>query len=135
VFTGARDDMPGVYASLDVLVLPSLVESMPMCLLEALAAGTPVVATRVGTVPELVIPDVTGLLIEPGDVSALAAAILRLLRDPELARSLGKAGQAHAVQHFSAEATAETYSGLYERVLAGHAHCKRNPRALQMSGT
>ena len=70
-FVGVRDDMPGVYASLDMVVLPSLIESMPMCLLEAMAAGKPVIATRVGAVPKLIIPEQTGLLLDPSDVNGL----------------------------------------------------------------
>jgi glycosyltransferase involved in cell wall biosynthesis len=121
VFTGARNDMPSVYASLDLLVLPSFDEAMPMCLLEGMAAGVPVIATRVGAVPDLVLPDVTGLLLEPGDASGLAAAILRLLLDPNQARSLGESGRARATWQFSAEATAKSYIELYEQALASRA--------------
>ncbi len=136
VFTGVRRDMPGVYASLDVLTLPSYEENMPMCLLEALAAGTPVVATRVGAVAKLIVPEETGLLIEPGDAAWLAASILRLLRDPEEARKLGANGQAHAMREFSAEGTAGQYAVLYERALEGRDGGRRaySPR-LQRSGT
>ncbi|HEY1207438.1 MAG: glycosyltransferase family 4 protein [Bryobacteraceae bacterium] len=119
VFAGVRRDMPGVYASFDVLALPSYEENMPMCLLEAMAAGTPAIATRVGAVPKLILPDETGVLIEPGDAPGLAAAILRLLRDPGEARRLGANGQAHAERGFSAAATARRYAALYERALAG----------------
>lgn len=128
VFTGAREDMPGVYASLDILVLPSFEECMPMCLLEGMAAGAPVVATRVGAVPELIIPGWTGLLVEPGDVHALSGAILRLLCDPDQARRVGENGQAHVAQHFSAEGTARSYVALYEQALA-----KRGGRKQRLS--
>lgn len=117
-FAGVRDDMPGVYASLDIVVLPSLIESMPMCLLEAMAAGKPVIATRVGAVPKLIIPEQTGLLFDSADVNGLATHILRLLEDPELACRLGQNGRAHASRHFSAEAMAKSYRGQYEKVLA-----------------
>lgn len=118
LFTGARNDMPGVYASLDVLVLPSLIEATPMCLLEAMAAGRPVIATRVGSVPEVVLPDITGLLLEPGDAGGLAEAILRLLNDLDLARRMGEQGRAHVEQRFSAQAMARAYIDLYRRALA-----------------
>lgn len=118
VFAGVRDDMPGVYASLDMVVLPSLIESMPMCLLEAMAAGKPVIATRVGAVPRLIIPEHTGLLVDPADVNGLATAIVRLLADPELARRLGENGRSNAAQHFSARAMAENYISVYEQVVA-----------------
>lgn len=117
-FAGVRDDMPRVYASLDMVVLPSLIESMPMCLLEAMAASRPVIATRVGAVPKLINHEQTGLLLEPGDVGGLAGAILLLLRDTELARRLAENGRAHVARHYSAEAMAKNYMGQYQEVLA-----------------
>ena len=120
VFAGSRGDMPAVYASLDIVVLPSFKEAMPMCLLEALAAARPVVATAVGAVPKVVIPGVTGFLCEPGDASALSAAILRLLRDPELGRMLGGHGRAHVARNFAAEVVGRSYIGLYQEALDEH---------------
>jgi glycosyltransferase involved in cell wall biosynthesis len=117
VFTGPRGDIPGVYASLDLLVLPSLDEALPMCLLEGMAAGTPVIATRVGAVPDLVIPNVTGTLLEPGQADGLAGAILELLRDPVQARRLGENGRAHVMRNYSVEATAKNYLDVYESAL------------------
>ena len=117
VFAGVRDDMSEVYASFDIAVLPSLIEALPMCLLEAMAAGKPVIATRVGAVPRLVVDVQTGLLLEPGDLNALATAIIRLLGNPDLACQLGQNGRAHVAQHFSAEAMAKSYIGMYEQVL------------------
>jgi glycosyltransferase involved in cell wall biosynthesis len=119
IFAGVRDDMPGVYASLDMVVLPSLIESMPMCLLEALAAGKPVIATRVGAIPKLILSEQTGLLIDPADVNGLSAAICRLLTDPELACRLGVSGRSHVSQEFSAQAMAKSYLAQYDQVLAG----------------
>jgi succinoglycan biosynthesis protein ExoA len=113
VFTGVRRDMPEVYASLDVMALPSLDEAMPMCVLEAMAAGVPVVATRVGGVPELIVPGETGELVEPGEPAGLANAILRLLGDRAEARRLGENGRALAVREHSVEATAREYLALY----------------------
>jgi glycosyltransferase involved in cell wall biosynthesis len=120
VFVGRRDDMPAVYASLDIVVLPSFMEAMPMCLLEALAAAKPVVATAVGAVPKVIVPGVTGLLCEPGDSRALSAAILRLLRDPELACALGNRGRAHIARNFAAEAMGRSYIDLYQEALHDH---------------
>jgi glycosyltransferase involved in cell wall biosynthesis len=117
-FAGARDDMPEVYASLDVAVLPSLVEALPMCLLEAMAAGKPVIATRVGAVPNVVIDEQTGLLLEPGDVNALAAAIAKLLSDRELANRLAENGREHVARNYSARAMASAYIEKYAEVLA-----------------
>lgn len=117
VFAGVRDNMSEVYASFDMVVLPSLIEALPMCLLEAMAAGKPVIATRVGAVPRLVVDAQTGLLLEPADHNALATAIIRLLGNPDLACQLGQNGRAHVVQNFSAEAMAKNYIGMYEQVL------------------
>jgi glycosyltransferase involved in cell wall biosynthesis len=117
-FTGTRDDMPGVYASLDLLVLPSFDEALPMCLLEAMSAAKPVIATNVGGVPRLVIPGRTGLLVEPGDTAGIAAAILSLLKDPPFARQLGAGGFHHVAAQFSSDVVAKTYLGVYEGALA-----------------
>jgi len=120
VFLGRRDDMAAVYGSLDMVVLPSYKEAMPMCLLEALAVGKPVVATRVGSVPELVVPEVTGLLVEPGDANALSAAVLRLLGDMELGRTLGARGRAHVTRRFASEVVGRCYVDLYREALQKH---------------
>jgi glycosyltransferase involved in cell wall biosynthesis len=120
LFAGRRDDMPAVYAALDIVALPSYQEAMPMCLLEALAAGRPVVATAVGAVPKVIVPGVTGLLCEPGDARALAMSLLRLLRDPELARTMGMHGRAHVARHFAAEVVGRSYLGLYQEALQEH---------------
>lgn len=117
VLTGVRTDMPGVYASLDVLVLPSAQEAMPMTLLEGMAAGLPVIATAVGAVPELVLHEKTGYLVPVGDADALADSIIRLLRDRRLAAAIGRAGREHVRANFSLARTAENYLALYERAL------------------
>ena len=114
VFAGRREDMPALYASLDIVVLPSFQEAMPMCLLEALAAARPVVATTVGAIPKVIVPGVTGLLCEPGDANALSMAILRLLRDPELGRTMGNHGRAHVARSFAAEVVGRSYLSLYQ---------------------
>jgi glycosyltransferase involved in cell wall biosynthesis len=108
--------------------LPSLIEAMPMCLLEAMAAGKPVIATRVGAVPKLILSEQTGLLLEPGDVNALVEAILRLLGDPQIASQLGESGRTHALKHFSAEAMARSYIEQFEQVLAS----RRDPSPKHM---
>jgi glycosyltransferase involved in cell wall biosynthesis len=125
VFTGVRHDMPGVYASFSMLALPSLDEAMPMCVLEAMAASKPVVATRVGSVPKLVIPAKTGELVEPGNATALAEAMLRILHNPQYAHELAKAGQLRVLQHFSAESMAKRYLELYRRI-AKHRNRTKN---------
>jgi glycosyltransferase involved in cell wall biosynthesis len=125
LFTGVRDDMPQVYASIDLLVLPSLCEAMPMCVLEAMAAGKPVIATRVGAVPELIDQGQTGVLIEPGDVAGLSAAVVKLLEDSERARQLGEKGRTRTIEHFSADYMARRYLQLYSEVAST---CERSKK-------
>jgi glycosyltransferase involved in cell wall biosynthesis len=112
--------MPEVYASFDVFALPSFSEGMPMTVLEAMAAGLPIVATTVGAVPGLLEPAGCGILCPPGDASALAAALLRVLQDPALAERLGIAAQQHLRAHYSAEAMARQYLALYEEIGCRH---------------
>lgn len=119
LLVGQRNDMPGVYESLDLFVLASIDEGMPMTILEALALARPVVATQVGAVDKLVIEERTGLLVEPRDVPALSNAILRCLKNPSFARELGRTGEAHIRKSFSAEAMAENYLETYRQVLSG----------------
>ncbi len=117
IFAGQRADMPGVYASLDIFVLSSLNEGMPMVILEALGAGRPVVATRVGAIPRLIPEESIGILVSPGDAAELARAMARLLADPEGRRKMGANGQAWVRQHFSAEVMARSYMSLYAGLL------------------
>lgn len=117
---GRRDDMPGVYASLDLFVLPSLDEGMPMVILEAMASGRPVIATRVGGVGKLVQNEETGLLLEARDVPGLRDAILRCLRDREFAGKLAGNGEELVRTRFSSDGMAKNYLNLYGQVLNGH---------------
>lgn len=128
-FTGFRVDMPSIYGSLDFMVLPSLIEAMPMCLIEAMVCGTPIIATNVGATPRVVTPGITGLLVEPGDVAGLAGAMMRLIEHPELARRLGSDGKVHAAEHFSDKAMARSYITLYDLAMA-NCHGRRRTLAL-----
>jgi glycosyltransferase involved in cell wall biosynthesis len=92
-----------------------------MCVLEAMATGRPVIATRVGSVPRVVISDSTGVLIEPGDASMLARAIADLLANPSKAALLARLGREHVREHFSADAMAAAYVELYTQALARRA--------------
>jgi glycosyltransferase involved in cell wall biosynthesis len=118
-FWGHRDDMPSVYASLDICVLPSFAEGMPMTILEAMAGGKPVIATSVGEIPRLVNPGVNGLLVSPGKLDELSAAITRLLGDTNLRRRMGENGRQKARKSFSADGMAQSYWALYHQILAG----------------
>jgi glycosyltransferase involved in cell wall biosynthesis len=98
----------------DVFVLPSLLEGIPRCIMEAQAAGVPVVATDIEGVRDLVKADKTGLLVPPRNPAALAQAIERILDAPELAVKLAKAGRALIEERFSAAAMAAEYEDLYQ---------------------
>ncbi len=116
-FTGIRDDVPDILAALDIFVLPSRWEGLPLVVLEAMAAGLPVVATAVGGTPEVVVDGVTGLLVPPRDPAALAQAITRLLRNPDLRRKMGRAGRERVTEHFSVEQMVRKTESLYEQLL------------------
>ena len=116
-FLGQRSDLADVYASFDIFVLPSLVEGMPMALLEAMAAGKPVIATRVGGVPRMISEQESGILIEPGDVRGLTAALAQLLQQSEKARQLGQRASEVVQSRFSSDAMARAYCGVYRKVL------------------
>jgi glycosyltransferase involved in cell wall biosynthesis len=117
ILCGHRTDMPGVYASLDIVVLPSLTEGMPMTILEAMAAGKPVIATEVGAVAELVISGRTGLRVRAGAVEPLRAALAQLVSNPSMRSMLGSNGQRWVRERFSASWMAKNYAKLYESVL------------------
>jgi glycosyltransferase involved in cell wall biosynthesis len=102
IMTGYRWDTPDVYAACDAIVIASLrTEASPIVLREAFASGCPVIATRVGDVPEIVQHRENGLLIEPGNAQALAAAIMEFVSDPELAAHCAANGLRYAIEHFS----------------------------------
>jgi glycosyltransferase involved in cell wall biosynthesis len=110
---GRTTDMPGFYASIDVMVSASHIEGLPIAILEGMASGLPIVATRVGAVPQVIRDAETGLLVPPADPAAMASAVLRLLGDAALRHSLGSAAQQLAAERFSADAMAAEYVKLY----------------------
>ena len=113
-FAPERDDGPG---DLDLVVLPSIGESFSNALLEAMATGLPVIATRSGGNPEIVEHRKTGLLIAPEEPRALADAILSLLRRPDVMRDMGRAGRARVRRRFRMEQCVMRYERVYEQVL------------------
>jgi glycosyltransferase involved in cell wall biosynthesis len=117
LFTGVRNDMEEIYSLMDIFVLPSLTEGLPMVLLEAMAAQKPVVATKVGAVPRVIDDGHSGLLISPGDVESLSEAIIDLLEDPQKAQHLAQNGYKRVRDHFSAKRMAEQYVEVYKDVL------------------
>ncbi|HND30836.1 MAG TPA: glycosyltransferase, partial [Myxococcota bacterium] len=116
VLLGVRRDMPRWMAAADAFVLSSRYEGNPLVVMEAMAAGLPVVATAVGCVPELVMKD-TGILVPPGDPQRLAEALDRLGADLPMARRLGLAGARVAADRFDVAAMAAAYAALYGRLL------------------
>lgn len=119
-FAGFRDDMPAVYASLDVLVQPSYREGMPMTILEAMASSVPVVATRVGAAADVISDGVTGLLVEAGDVPALVTAVRCLIDDPQRRKTMGEAARDAVVANFTVDVMAGRYAEAYEEALRRH---------------
>jgi glycosyltransferase involved in cell wall biosynthesis len=101
---------------LDVFALPSRAENLPISLLEAMAAAVPVVATRVGGIPEIVTADDTGLLVEPDDPVGLAAAIGRLVADEDCRLKVAAAGARAVAERFEARSVAARLVDLYEAV-------------------
>lgn len=108
-----RTDVPDLLAASDLFVMPSTFEGLPLAVLEAMFAARPVVASRVGGIPEAVRDGEEGLLVPPADPAALAAALRRLLLDPPLRQRLGRAGRARAEARFTVQAMTDRYERLY----------------------
>jgi sugar transferase (PEP-CTERM/EpsH1 system associated) len=116
---GERQDVADILKALDCFTLTSVAEGISNTILEAMATGLPVVATHVGGNPELVQHGVTGQLVAPGDVGALAQAFETYLNDPELRQRHGEAARERSEKHFSLERMAANYTELYSSVAAG----------------
>lgn len=117
-FHGFDPDMRARLAEVDVLVQPSRADNLPLSILEAMAGGLPVVGTRVGGIPELVLDGETGLVVDPEDPAALAAALETLAASMERRREMGRRGRKRVAEHFSAEGVARRTVGLYEELCA-----------------
>lgn len=118
-FVGLTHDMPTFWQNCDIAVVPSaeFIEACPMTPLEAMACGKPVIATRNGGIPELVIDGVTGILVPPGDVTALAEALTRYASSENLRMSHGASGQAHVTENFHINNSARAYLDLFDELL------------------
>lgn len=116
LLTGARTDVPDVLAALDVAVLSSDYEGIPLSILEFMDAGKPIVATRVGGIPEVIEDGVHGVLVPPRNEAALAAAVGDLLRDADAAKELGARARDHCRREFSLDRTVERLQQLYEQL-------------------
>ncbi|MGZ4844314.1 MAG: glycosyltransferase family 4 protein [Candidatus Angelobacter sp.] len=133
ILAGKQSDMPGVYAAMDIFVLPSLNEGLPMTILEAMAASKPVIATKVGAIPTLIRNGETGLLVEARDTDGLRNAIARLLSDPDLCRRMGAEGHDWVSRNYTSEAMALKYRQMYEEVLGRPALVAVSARVLDNS--
>ncbi len=118
-FLGSVRDVPDLLKRAGLFVLPSLSEGISLTLLEAMASGLAVAATRVGGNPEVVSDGATGLLVPSADPPALAAALVRLRRNPDLRRAMGAAGRLRVEQHFNVRRMVAAYEELYEGHFAG----------------
>ncbi len=117
LFLGYQEDVARFFAVFDAFVLSSVNEGTPVVAIEALAAARPVVATRVGGVPDVVTDGVDGFLVEPGDVEALAERLERLARDPELRRAMGEAGRTRVLPRYAVARLIDDIDRLYRSLL------------------
>jgi glycosyltransferase involved in cell wall biosynthesis len=118
---GFRPDILSVHKGFDIFVMSSVTEGLGTSLLDAMACGKPVVATTAGGMPEVVADGESGILVPPRDDAALAAAIIRLLKDAPLRQAMGAAGERRVREHFSSERMVQDTLDLYKRVCL-HAH-------------
>jgi glycosyltransferase involved in cell wall biosynthesis len=116
VFLGQRSNIARLLASSDIFVLPSRREAFGLVNLESMLCGLPVIASRVGGIPEIIEDGKTGLLVAPENSQALSNAILKLVKSPKLRNDMGQAGQQRAITSFSAKTMAEKYQEIYEEI-------------------
>jgi len=116
-FLGYQEDVSGWYQAFDTMILPSANEGTPVVVIEALAAGCPVVATSVGGVPDVVREGVDGFLVPAGDVEQLAERLARLARDPELRARMGEAGRESIPARYAVERLVADIDALYRSLL------------------
>jgi glycosyltransferase involved in cell wall biosynthesis len=121
LLVGFRPDVLSLHKAFDIFVMSSVTEGLGTSLLDAMAAGKPVVATMTGGIPEVVVDEETGFLVPPRDHAAMAEAIVALLKDEALRRRTGEAGRARACTLFSAERMVQETLRVYQRV-ALHPH-------------
>jgi len=117
LFLGYQEDVAQYYAAFDALVLPSSNEGTPVSAIEALAAGRPVVATRVGGVPDVVQEGEDGFLVEPGAIGDLAARLAELARDPELRERMGRAGRERVLPRYAVDRLVDDVDRLYRSLM------------------
>jgi glycosyltransferase involved in cell wall biosynthesis len=116
-FLGLRNDIPEILATADLFILPSLSEGIGTAAIEACAAGLPVVSSRVGGMPEVILDGVTGRLVEAGNVDELTEAVAGILSDPDRARTMGDAAHRHAAENFTIDALVAQTETVYSELL------------------
>lgn len=118
-FAGARRDLGNVLGAIDMFLMPSLWEGLPLSLVLAMGAGLPVIASRVAGIPEVVQDEVSGLLVDAGDVPGLASAMVRVVQDAALRASLGEQARAFVRPRFGVDGYIASMTALYDKLLAG----------------
>jgi len=116
-FLGYRTDIEHILSLLDLVVLPSISEGLPMVLLEALSAAKPVIATRVGGIPEIIKHGKTGILIPPRDAAAISQAIMQIIQNPTLARTLARNGHRFVKNNFNQAKMIKQYNRIYSHCI------------------
>jgi glycosyltransferase involved in cell wall biosynthesis len=124
-FLGNRTDIPEILAALNVFVLTSKIEASPVSILEAMASGKPVIATRVGSIPDMVVDGETGFSTDVDDLDQVCDRLSALLADPALARRLGEAGRGSALDNWSLERMVAGYEGLIEAIYTNKCRADR----------
>jgi glycosyltransferase involved in cell wall biosynthesis len=127
ILAGFRRDLQAFLPHFDLAVLPSYTEGLPVFVLEAMAAGVPVVATAVGGTPEAVVDGITGHLVPPGDPVALAARVVQLLQNESQRRRMGACGQQRVEDHFTFAAQCAAYQRLFDRMAITRHGSDRSP--------
>lgn len=122
IFTGFSGDVPQLLSAMDVFVSSSLFEPFGIAILEAMSMSKPVVATNVGGIPEMIISDVTGILVPPNDAEALYTAIIQLLNDPDKRNMFGQNGRKRIEEYFATQVLVNKLVKLYDELVA----CKLN---------
>jgi glycosyltransferase involved in cell wall biosynthesis len=134
-FLGHRGDVQSVLAASDIVVMPSVGEPFPLVVLEALAIGAPIVASSTGGHPEAIEDGVTGLLAPPGDTAAFAAAIRRLIEDPDLRSRIASRGRESVIAKFSEDGLAPRLNSIYSALVGGPDDVGRMTNANQVGRT
>jgi len=122
IFLGLRDDILELTAMFDLVVFPSLTEGLPKVLLEAMAMKKPIVTTRVGGIPEVVLDGITGILVPLADSASLATAIKRLVKDKELREQMGIKGYKRVKNYFNCPRMIKELETMYDQLIKERIH-------------